>query len=374
MRYQHLAEAKARIDHPEDLGFDQSQVTRGITNAIGALKYITEHPNAVTIKIDGSPALIFGRDNEGFTVTDKAGFGKGLEGLPRTSEQLIEMLYLRIPNQPGRQAFAQSMGACWSYLERLLPDNFTGFLQGDLLWIGQPTVVNGMIQFSPNKIVYSIPVASPLGRSAAGSTMAIVLHSYFGSQQQHEPRAINLDQLQLNSVAGLLVLDCRMTVSTPLTWPGELANELASILKTQTGTLDSLFDQGTLRSKQLTDFPMICKKFLANRASRGIKDASDMEREFFEWLQSDFVTISDRKRANLLVYVSGNSAACRVFWDVERLIIAIKQNIYHQLDQQADSIIHAELRGRRQHEGFVAETPYGRIKLVDRPEFMLSTN
>ena len=66
----------ARIDHAEDIIFDDG--SKGAIRAIESLKKLEQggHEN-VTIKWDGSPAIVFGRNENGeFILTDKSGFVK----------------------------------------------------------------------------------------------------------------------------------------------------------------------------------------------------------------------------------------------------------------------------------------------------------
>ena len=68
----------ARIQHLEDLilGQDGQAGSAGAKKAIATLHQIEQQPNSVTIKWDGSPAVIFGRNEKGeFVLTDKSGFG-----------------------------------------------------------------------------------------------------------------------------------------------------------------------------------------------------------------------------------------------------------------------------------------------------------
>ena len=70
-----LTEAKARIDHPEDLLFDEG--VAGARRAINALLHIPNNPKSTTVKWDGTPAIIFGRDENGFVI----GGGSALDGV-----------------------------------------------------------------------------------------------------------------------------------------------------------------------------------------------------------------------------------------------------------------------------------------------------
>ena len=86
----------ARIDHAEDIVFWEG--SRGAIRALESLKSLEQgkHTN-VTIKWDGSPAIIFGRTADGeFVLTDKSGFGaKGYDGKSKSGEDLEQMFLNR---------------------------------------------------------------------------------------------------------------------------------------------------------------------------------------------------------------------------------------------------------------------------------------
>ena len=92
-----LAEG-ARIQHAEDIVFWEG--SKGAVRALESLIKLERggHEN-VTVKWDGSPAIIFGRDNNGsFILTDKSGFGaKGYDGKSKSARELSKMLM----NRPG---------------------------------------------------------------------------------------------------------------------------------------------------------------------------------------------------------------------------------------------------------------------------------
>ena len=72
----------ARIQHAEDVVFWEG--SKGAIRAVESLKKLASGGHKdVTIKWDGSPAIIFGRDEISgeFVLTDKSGFGaKGYDG------------------------------------------------------------------------------------------------------------------------------------------------------------------------------------------------------------------------------------------------------------------------------------------------------
>ena len=80
----------ARIDHAEDIIFWEGSAgaKRVIDSIIGLAKGNTQ---SLTIKWDGSPAVIFGRDDKGdFVFTDKSGFvAIGYDGKSKCTVTLL---------------------------------------------------------------------------------------------------------------------------------------------------------------------------------------------------------------------------------------------------------------------------------------------
>ena len=78
----------ARIQHLEDLILWDG--SNGAKKAIATLHQVEQQPNTVTVKWDGSPAVIFGRNEKGeFVLTDKSGFSaKGYDGKVTSADDL----------------------------------------------------------------------------------------------------------------------------------------------------------------------------------------------------------------------------------------------------------------------------------------------
>ena len=148
-----LMEAKARIEHPEDMIFDGGLA--GAKTALQILEATAHQPQNVSIKMDGSPALIFGWQGDTFVLTDKAGFGaKGYNGLTTSSGSIESMIMNRKMKDTSpeavasRQRYASSIAALYPILRDAVPRTFQGFAQGDLLWTSTPPVVAGAYELS----------------------------------------------------------------------------------------------------------------------------------------------------------------------------------------------------------------------------------
>jgi hypothetical protein len=180
-----LTESKnTHLEHVEDLVFN-----KGYAGAEEALNYIdslrhmlaegTGTTTQLTVKWDGSPAIICGIDPEDskFFVGTKAVFSKGEPKRGKTPKQ-IQQWY---GDQPE---LAEILTNALRYLSKL---NIGGVVQGDLLFT--PGKVNRVevndeecYVFTPNTITYAVPVNSLLGERIANAKLGIIFHtSYTGS-------------------------------------------------------------------------------------------------------------------------------------------------------------------------------------------------
>lgn len=179
-----LTESKnVHLEHLEDLVFN-----RGWAGAQEALNYIdslrhmlaegTGTTTQLTVKWDGSPAIICGIDPEDgkFFVGTKAVFSKSNPRRCKSTRD-IQQWYSHEPT------LADMLEAALKYLREL---NIGGIVQGDLMFTpGDLTVVNvndeDCYVFTPNTITYAVPVKSQLGERIAHAQIGIIFHtSYTG--------------------------------------------------------------------------------------------------------------------------------------------------------------------------------------------------
>jgi len=177
-----LTESKnVHLEHLEDLVFN-----RGYAGAEEALNYIDSLRNMLaegtgtttklTVKWDGSPAIICGVDPEDgrFFVGTKAVFSKGEPKRAKTAKQIQEWY----GEQPE---LAEILLNALKYLSKL---NIGGVVQGDLLFTpGKVTTVEVNDElcyvFTPNTITYAVPVKSHLGERIAQAKLGIIFHTTY---------------------------------------------------------------------------------------------------------------------------------------------------------------------------------------------------
>ena len=155
IEFTYLIEANARIQHAEDFIFWRG--SNGARHAIQALKSLSDTSHKqTTLKWDGSPAVIFGRDNEGnFIFTDKSGFYKsGGLGKSKNSHQLQQELLSRsggkYKNDPNRLAFAARMAGAFKEFNNIVPKKYKGFFKGDMLYFDTPKIEMAGIYLNRN--------------------------------------------------------------------------------------------------------------------------------------------------------------------------------------------------------------------------------
>jgi hypothetical protein len=342
-----LTEAEARIPHIEDLVFDKG--TRGIAEAMSIMQHAAENTRKhTTVKWDGKPAIIWGRKPTGeFVLTDKSGFGaKGYDGLATSPEQLARIMNMRGGERSGLVAIYQKL---FPMLRAATPENFRGYILGDLLYTETPAEVSGAYVFKPNFVEYRIPASSKLGERIGASEVGIAAHTKY---KQADATAEPIRNINLDPVPGLLIIEPTVKDIKNVTPNAQLVKQLTQISRSHGAAIDGLFNPGELRAAQLTDLPALCKRYINSRITGNY---DNLLPDFGDWLRNN---VTPRKFANIIEYLQsprsnmdGISAAFTAFL----LLHEIKTDMLEQLDRQEPG-----------HEGWVLATPAGRAKLVNR--------
>jgi hypothetical protein len=342
-----LMEAEARIPHIEDLVFDRG--TRGVEEAMSIMMHAAEDTRKhTTVKWDGKPAIIWGRDERGqFVLTDKAGFvAKGYEGRATSMQQLAGIM-----NQRGgeRGELIGIYAKLWPLLEAATPANFKGYMQGDLLYTATPPEVSGAYEFKPNFVEYRIPADSRLGKAIGASEVGIAAHTrYKTADAQPEP----IHHINLNRVPGLLIVEPTVKDIKNVMPNRKLVQQLRQIINQHGPAVSGLFNPAELRAAQLSDLPALCKRYVNSRITT---DYENLLGDFGAWLQK---SVTPRKYNNIVEYLQSprsNMDGITAAFSAFLLLHEIKMDMLQQLDRQEPG-----------HEGWVLATPAGRAKLVNR--------
>jgi len=344
------------IEHLEDYVFRNGSA--GIKKALDIVDHVKmDTRSTTTVKWDGSPALIFGRDANGtFVLTDVSGFtAKGYNGLFTSPRQVIQHLAARDADAAAKgkkadrvQELAPVYEQLWPMLDAAVPKNYHGYFQGDLLYMDTPALVAGNYVFQPNEIEYKIPAASDVGQRIGNSNVGIAMHTKYP-----EPGAPKqpIGNFKFQPVRGLLLLE-PVYAKENVSPDSATIKDLKAIYRNEGSAIDQLFNPAELRAQQITDLPKLCIDYINSRVGTNF---DNLLVQFGPWLQTK---VNPRKYNNIVEYLQSprsnleGMAAAFTAWE---LLHAVKMELLGQLDLQHPG-----------QEGWVMATPAGIAKAVNR--------
>jgi hypothetical protein len=341
-----------RIEHPEDMVLDAG--SRGLQQALLGIQAAAKNPQETTVKWDGKPAIIFGRKPSGeFVLTDKSGFlAKGYDGLATSPEQIEQIMAARGGERGGLVALYKKL---FPILRRAVPQDFRGYIQGDLLWADQPPVVAGAYEFTPNTVKYRVPVDSELGEKIGSSDVGVVIHTALA-----EPGAAAepIRAAALTDSPGLLVLDPSLREPRDIKLKDRVVQDVEKIISQYGAAIDRLFNPQELRDRRITDLPQLIKQYLNSRVRS--RDYSNLVSDFGEWVQQR----APAKAPRIFEWATENKQAVAAVFQAFLDISALKNDLVRQLDSQAQDV-QASVDDEPGHEGYVGQG----MKFVDRMRF-----
>jgi hypothetical protein len=363
----YLYEAKnPRIPYIEDLVFQKGLA--GVREALDIIKQTAENTRQyATIKWDGSPAVIFGRNDAGqFMLTDKAGAtAVGYEGLATSPEQIARIMAQRDQTAAAKGNRADRVEKLlpmyqelWPYLEAATPKNFRGYFKGDMLYSSADPVTAdaGLLLFQPNKmggIPYRIPENSPLGQRIKDSKIGLAIHTYMDDPAGAE-QSVTDPESKLKKVPGLMVTGATVNDLQNLKLNRKIMSELSSYARGENAqALQGLLNPTELRALQITDLPKLMEDFI--NSLKGTDYSNATPQAFGEWLKTK---VTPRKYNNIVEYLQSprsNILGMSVAFAIWNKLHELKIDLQRQLDLQQPG-----------QEGWVFSTPAGRAKLVSR--------
>ena len=388
-----LLEAAGHMDHPEDMviwgGLEagKGQVYTPLPQAIAGLNATIERPQAVTIKIDGWPALVFGSGPDGrFAILDKHMFNSSNREnrAVYSSEEFAQREAAR--GEKARTDLSRTVASLWKSLEASYSGN-TGWYMGDLIFYpSKPLTVqninsNQVYQFqaNPEGLMYRVPVDSDLGEYLRDKIAGIAIHRYL------PPNAATTES-NITWLSGLGKLRRRgnvalLPVRMPVTPTINVNEQLKSVAES------TISDDSAIK-KFITGAPESATNF-ANRFTTYVNGLINVGKLDLKTLDSGFdaayklrldselakpkLPISRRKYEALIDYYEKNRSIISKIWDNWIKVYRYKMSLIPSLEKAAQqSPLQGYLRSTTpggemtaSQEGFVS----GGIKIVDRLGF-----
>jgi hypothetical protein len=349
----YLAEG-ARIEHPEDLVFDYG--SKGIKQAIDGIKRSAEEPSKVnTIKWDGKPAIVFGRDDSGqFILTDKGGFvATGYNGIATSAKDMARVFSNRKGDYTDLIGVYQKL---FPLLQRAVPQHFRGFVQADLLYSATPPVQDNSYVFTPNQVTYRVSADTPLGKEIGNSDVGIAVHTEIdkpgGTVRPVTTRV-------LDKVPGVLALDSTMKdTGSAIELDKGLVIKIQDAYNEYAPAIDAFLSPQELTRRKIRSTPKLMKQYINFKVRQG--GFTNMIKDFGPWVTQKQPTQAPR----IIEWMSENQGAVSALFSTFVNIALLKDKLIKDLDNQ-DQDIKADIKGVSGHEGYVGDG----IKLVDRDKF-----
>lgn len=352
-----LNEADARIPHLEDLAYQQGSA--GAKQAIQYLRKLESSPKDITLKWDGRPAIIFGRNDKGeFVLTDKSGFGAvRYDGRVTSADDMVKMFLSRkSKDDAGREIFVKNMKSIWDTIEAAVPKDFRGYVHGDLLYFTTPETKDGAYVFTPNTTTYVVKTNSAIGGKIGKSQTGVVLHG--GIDLDGNKTGPRTDEL----ISGKLLILPPVTISHSPDLDIAGLDELEQFINKNAQALDTLVTPP--EELKLKDFKQMIYTYMNHKAKSGSMD--NLGNDFVDWLK-DHSKVSDPKKPRVVAWIEQNEKAWHdVLFKIIAGIMQVKNNAIRELDQQENDV-QAYTDGQSGGEGYVIGK--GDAKMVNRLGF-----
>lgn len=344
------AKVGREYQHLEDLVFIEG--SKGAMKAADTLEKLGGDSSDIAIKWDGYPTMYYGRDEDGqFVLVGKNGWGRNKS---TSAEDLKNFITSTGKGEDWRERFANEMAGIFDVMERATPEDFRGYIYGDILWHpGKPySETDGSLEFTPNKVTYTVSKDSELGKRIAGSKVGVVVHTKLDEFGGKSGSPIS-DVKELNSDEAV-VLGQTYVTHQPSVDTSEV-NEIRSMAKQNA----QIMDQFLAGQKGLSNVPGIIYTYM-NQMSKAQK-LGDIENNFFDWLKTS--KVSQGQQAKLAQMNQDMPKALPAIFGLVKKVMAAKDHIIDQLDD-ADADVKQSTAGEKGGEGYVALDT--KTKLVPR--------
>ena len=356
-----INEDKGHLDHPEDLIFLGGSA--GANRAVQATMDTVKNPATVTIKWDGYPALIFGRNSSGkFSIMDKHMFNKK-DGTGRqvfSSEQFVKYDQAR---SVERDSLWPIITEIWPGLEKA-SKGAKGYYWGDLLFHQPLNDQNGSYVFkaNPNGITYKVEANSSVGQLIGGKRAGIAVHQYIdpNAMTTDEASTLNGNIGQLKNNSDVAIVPSAMPTAPKLKIDNTLVKNAQNAIKKYGPAVDQLMDSAP---QARNTFNQLFTVYINKKIVAG--DLNNLIDGFMDFVQNRPMT--DKMKAKIVEHLQANEAGLVGAFTIWIEMYKLKMSVVNQLNTAAKvSPVKGYLEdGTETHEGFVSNG----LKFVDRMGF-----
>jgi hypothetical protein len=356
-----INEDKGHLDHPEDLIFLSG--SEGANRAIQSTIATVKNPATVTIKWDGYPALIFGRNSSGkFSIMDKHMFNKK-DGTGRQVFSPQQFVQYDQARGVERDSLWPIINEIWPGLEKA-SKGAKGYYWGDLLFHQPLNDQNGSYVFkaNPNGITYKVDANSSVGQLMGGKRAGIAVHQYIDPNAMTTDDAVtlngNIGQLKNNS--DVAIVPSAMPTAPKLKIDTTLVKNAQNAIKKYGPAVDQLMNTAP---QARNTFNQLFTVYINKKIVAG--DLNNLASGFMDFVEARPMT--DKMKAKISEHLNQNKDAIIGAFTIWSALYTLKMSVVNQLNKAAEvSPVKGYLQdGTETHEGFVANG----LKFVDRMGF-----
>ena len=356
-----LVEASGHMDHPEDLVFLDDEP--GARHALQQIESTIKSPNNITIKWDGYPALIFGRNPEGrFSIMDKHMFNKK-DGTGRQVFSPEEFQDYDTARGVNRGDLYRIINTVWSGLETS-DRGSTGYYWGDLLFSKPLDAKDGLFTFkaNPGGITYTVDVDSEAGHLLSGKQAGIAVHQFIPATAMttNEAESLNGSIGNLKNDSNVAIVPSKMPITPKLKINTKLKQEAEQAINRYGPAVRGLF---TTAPQARNSFNQLFTVYVNKKIVSG--DLKNLYKDFVGFVENRNMT--DSMREKISVHLNAHKEGVIGAFKIWIALYNLKQDVVEQLDNAAKSSpIKGYLDdGTETQEGFVSHN----LKFVNRMGF-----
>jgi len=353
------------IDHPEDLIINHGSA--GAERVIKELVGLTKDSKTVSVKWDGFPAVVFGRDEKNNLVfVDKHMYDKVAKG----KMDFMSIREYDTSRGANRSDLWKKEEMLKPALEKIIPGTPNVYYMGDLMWTGVPSIKDNAFVFKPNTVEYKVKQDSKLGKTIANSVGGIAVHTFIPGLGAADEPLKGLQGLQENQ--GITFLVGEMKDSPKVLVDKDLLAQTQTTVKKYSGVVDKFInDLAALKAKSVITAmgPFITSMLNDNDI------ATNIVPRFLEFLKGRLTPAAAKKllgdnNDGWLFQEDGGAPGLLGIWSMWAAITDLKLHVKKQIDDhQQGSEVEAIIDSASGHEGYVFGAGKDKLKLVDRLGF-----
>jgi hypothetical protein len=356
-----IVEAKGHLDHPEDLVFLEG--SKGASRALSTILSVAKKPKQVTIKWDGYPALIFGRNEYGkFSIMDKHMFNKA-DGTGRNVFSPKQFAQYDVNRGVVRSDLSVLISQIWNGLSEDTPLE-PGYYWGDLLFSNPLQEQNGMYTFraNPNGITYTVEADSEVGQLFKGKQAAIAVHQTIPANAPSTDYAKSLNGTigHLKNSSNVAIVKSAMPVPPKVQYDQALIDSANTSIANYSAMADDVLNNAP---QARNAFVGLFTVYINKRIVSG--NLNGMGTDFLKFVSERPLTEAMKKK--LIDYITIKKEEIKAMFQIWVDLYKLKTSIVTQLQAQSETgPIKGYLSDKTQsQEGFV----FNGLKFIDRMGF-----